>query len=481
MKNLNYSVAIVLFFLLSLSVKPLSASNVKNENCFTELNNRESNLLSGTENWKLKSNDLQIMDRHIKTATTLFMKDGGWCWYQDPRVVINNGKLVIGGVSGVSGDVHVGIFDLKSEKIDGDVMLYKDFQADDHDTPAFYVRPNGSILAVWAKHAGEKVHYYNISSPDNYLKWGDRKEFVHNYDYKSGVTYMNLYYLKNEGKLYNFFRDGLNFNPSFITSSDFGETWGGRTHFIANDVNGRQRPYARYIQCNDSTIGISYTDGHPRNYGNSLYYVEFHNGAFFNVDGSKIMDLSDGPLHTSEAEKIYKGSETSKKSVGYESVPNSAWTCSMAKDGANHPYIGYTLYMNNNDHRFRIATWNGKKWNDREIAFAGKCLYLRESSYTGLMTFDPEDPSRVYISTDVNPSTGEDLGGKHEIYTAKIGAKDDVSTIKWKAITSGSDNRNIRPIVVAKDGYKVLLWLNGSWNKYTDYNVNVLGIILERP
>lgn len=151
----------------------------------------------------------------------------------------------------------------------------------------------------------------------------------------------------------------------------------------------------------------------------------------------------------------------------------------MAKDKNNFPVIGYTLYVTNKDHRYRIAQWNGTKWVDKEIAYAGKCLYTIESSYTGLMAFDPEDPTMVYISTDVNPSTGEDLGGTHEIYAAKVEINDDISTIKWNAITSNSEFRNIRPIVVANEGHKVLLWLNGPWNTYFDYDSDVHGIILK--
>ena len=41
------------------------------------------------------------------------------------------------------------------------------------------------------------------------------------------------------------------------------------------------------------------------------------------------------------------------------------------------------------------------------------------------MAFDPTDPTKVYISTDVNPSTGEDTGSRHEIYEATIGPNDD--------------------------------------------------------
>jgi hypothetical protein len=292
---------------------------------------------------------------------------------------------------------------------------------------------------------------------------------------------MNIYQNKNEGKLYNFFRDGLNFNPSFITSTDEGLTWGNRTHFISNDVEGFQRPYARYLQVNANTIGVSYTDAHPRRFGNNLYYFEFSNNTFFNVDGSKIKSLTDGPLKSSQAEKIFAGSNTKNKPLVNESVPSSAWTCAMAKDKNDNPYIGYTLYLNDSDHRFRIASWDGEKWIDREIAYAGKCLYKVESSYTGLMAFDPNDPTHVFISTDVNPSTGEDLKGNHEIYSAKIGVNDNISSIKWKALTKNSTYRNIRPIVVANEGYKVLLWLYGPWYNYFNYDVNVIGVILETP
>lgn len=407
------------------------------------------------------------------------MEDGGWCWYQDPRAIIKNNKLVIGSVSGQSGDVKISSYDLEKKKDEGTVVLHKDFERDDHDVPALYARPDGSILAMWAKHAVNKKHFYSISSPTNYLKWGERKEFTHDYEGHTGVTYMNLYYLEDQELLYNFFRDGPSFNPSYITSADHGLTWGNRTHFIADEVEGRQRPYARYLQKDNNTVGISFTDGHPRGYGNNLYYAEFKNGAFYNVDGTKIKDTKGEPLRTTEAEKIYKGSDTKIKPEGYESVPNSAWTCAMAKDAKNNPLIGYTLYLNNEDHRYRIATWNGTEWIDREIAYAGSCLYTMESSYTGLLTFDPEDPSQVYISTDVDPSTGKKINNIHEIYTAKIGLNDDISTIEWTAITSNSTYKNIRPIVVAGEGHKVLIWLNGPWKSYINYNTDVKGIILK--
>jgi hypothetical protein len=414
---------------------------------------------------------------------TTFMKDGGWCWYQDPRVVIKNNKLIIGGLGGESGDVKIGVYDLKSNTNLGSVVLHENFQRDDHNVPALYIRPDGSILAVYAKHNNEAIHYYRISSPTDYLSWGEEKQFVHDYGTsKQGVTYMNLYHMQEEGLLYNFFRDGPHFNPAFITSSDHGVTWGNETHFISDGLGSRNRPYARYFQRDENTVGVSFTEAHPRNYGNSLYYADFRNGAFYNVDGSKIKNLSEGPLTPAESDKIYQGSAKGSAGKHGGSVENSAWTATIVKDKKNNPHIGYTLYLTNDDHRYRLASWDGKKWIDREIAYAGKCLYTKESSYTGLLTIDPLDSKIVYISTDVDPSTGKDLGGKHEIYTAKIGKKDDISCIKWKPLTINSKDTNLRPIAVEGEGYKVLLWLgDGPFNTYTDYNLDVKGMVLKRP
>ncbi|MGQ1783749.1 glycoside hydrolase family 88 protein [Saccharicrinis sp. GN24d3] len=463
-------------------VQPVGAAPGLSYPNYTELYGSGAFLCAGTEMYKYINKFYPTEeDGGGGSQHTIFMHNGGWCWYQDPRAIISNGKIVIGGLNGQNGDVNVGVYNLRGDSIEGRVTLHKELQPDDHNVPALYARPDGSVLAVWAKHGNEKIHYYNISTADNYLQWGERMQHNHVYGDKRGVTYMNLYHLKDEDLLYNLYRDGETFNPSFITSDDNGKTWGNRTHFIANDVKGRQRPYCRYAQPDENTIGISYTDAHPRNYGNSVYYAQYRDGAFYKVDGTKIKDLKDGPLRTSEGEKIYTGSETKEKPAGYESVPNSGWTCAMGQDEKGNPHVGYSLYLSNSDHRYRIASWDGKKWNDREIAFAGKCLYYVESSYTGLMAFDPTDPTKVYISSDVNPSTGEDLGGRHEIYGATIGAYDDISTIKWEAITSNSKYRNIRPIVVVGDGYKALLWLNGPWDTFVNYDVNVVGKILEKP
>jgi hypothetical protein len=87
----------------------------------------------------------------------------------------------------------------------------------------------------------------------------------------------------------------------------------------------------------------------------------------------------------------------------------------------------------------------------------------------------------VWIATDVDPRTGKDSGGKHEIYTARIAAADDVASVRWQPVTTGSAERNIRPIVVAGEGYKVLLWLRGPWRTFLDYESDIVGVVLQQP
>ncbi len=123
-----------------------------------------------------------------------------------------------------------------------------------------------------------------------------------------------------------------------------------------------------------------------------------------------------------------------------------------------------------------MAFWNGQKWIDREVACGGKCLYNAESSYTGLITLDPVDPSFVVISTDVDPSTGKDTGGKHEVYCANVGPGDDIKTVKWQLLSATPEVRDLRPIVVRDRKRRVILWLRGQYSTYTSYSLDVVGI-----
>lgn len=408
-----------------------------------------------------------------------FMKNSGWCWYQDPRAILHEGKVIIGGVEGNGrGAAVIGVYDLKEQKILGRTVVHESFDRDDHNSPVFHARPDGSLLAVYARHNRDRIHHYRISDRTDCLKWGKAQQFKHDYPTAANVTYMNLYSLSEEKRLYNFFR-GINFNPCFMTSSDHGKTWNTPVHFIQNEIKGRHRPYARYRGNGKDTIHVSFTDGHPRQFGNSIYYAAFRNGTFYKADGSAIKTLQEGgPLRPGEAQKIFQGGGGPGRG-GQASAEKSAWISSIALDSNGHPHLGYSYYLSNTDQRYRLASWNGTKWVDREVAYAGKCLYNREASYTGLIALDPADPTRVVIASDVDPGTGKDTGGTHEIYSATVGPDDTGKTIQWTPLTQDTPKeiRNIRPMILNKDGYRIILWQRGRFKTYTDYTLDTVGII----
>lgn len=86
----------------------------------------------------------------------------------------------------------------------------------------------------------------------------------------------------------------------------------------------------------------------------------------------------------------------------------------------------------------------------------------------------------MVISTNVDPSTGTDAGGMHEIYQATVSLKDDVTTIEWQPLTNGTPKglRNIRPMVLHKDGYRVILWQRGRFKTYRNYMLDTVGVIV---
>lgn len=408
----------------------------------------------------------------------VFMEEGGWCWYQDPRAVVHDDKLFIGSVQGNGkGAALVGVYDLQARERLGTATMHSHFDKDDHNSPVFHVRPDGGVLAVYARHNRDRFHYSRVSDPKNPLKWSEevRHERVMA-NPKDNVTYMNLYEMKDEEELYLFFR-GINFNPTFATSSDHGKTWGSPVHFLKSNVGGRHRPYARYACNGKDTVCVSVTDAHPRDFGNSIYYFEFRGGAFYKADGTVIKELAPGsPLRPSELERVFEGSGKPGRGASLSAL-GAAWTSSIEIDQNGYPHIGYTVYESNSDHRYHIASWNGVSWINREVAYGGKCLYDRESSYTGLITLDPIDPSVVVISTDVNPTTGEYGDGMHEIYRAHIGPKDDIRSIDWLPITKDSPVRNIRPMIVRGGNRRIILWNRGDFRSYTNYQLDTVGLI----
>ncbi|MCS7316250.1 MAG: BNR-4 repeat-containing protein [Bryobacterales bacterium] len=418
----------------------------------------------------------------------VFNDDGGWCWFQDERVLIHGGFLAIGSVAaGVHdparrGDVEVAVYELASGRRTL-CELHDRFERDDHDAPALWVRPDGRWLAVYARHGSENRFYYRLSlRPGDPTEWEPARQFAPSET--SRITYSNLCYLAGERRLYNFFR-GLDdsFKPSYAYSDDLGDSWVRGNVLIQVPGAFRHRPYARYVSDGKDTIHILYTEGHPRDYDNSAYHVYYRRGSLYRSDGTRIGALTEGLKHPAEGTRIFAGNPD-----------NVAWVSDIHLDAEGRPYVAYSVQKggaglpekeHGHDHRYRYARWDGSRWRDYEIAYAGTRLYPGENDYTGNIALDPADPNTVYISTNADPLTGKPLisrrdGRRHwEIFRGRT--HDGGKTWRWEAITRDSLSDNIRPVVPAPaGGYGAVLWLRGHYRSYTDYDLDVVGLVWRR-
>jgi hypothetical protein len=424
-------------------------------------------------------------------APVVLNDDGGWCWFQDERALVVSDRLVFGSVAaGRSDPSRRGMVEVTSVELRTGTSTRFRLSAtpveragryDDHDTPAFVVRGDGRLVAVWAGHGQDNRVLSRVSlRPGDATAWSDERSFVPSPS--SSVTYSNLHRLAGErGRIYDFFR-GLDnrFKPSVAWSDDEGESF--RSGGVVIDVPAafRHRPYVKYASDGQDTVHLAYTEGHPRDFDNSLYHVYYRGGVLHRSDGSAIRSLAEGLRDPVEGTRVFRGDPA-----------NVAWAIDLELDAQGRPFVAYSVQKDSAglppgqggaDHRYRLARWTGKAWDDREIAFAGSRLYPGEDDYTGGVALVPGDPTRVFVSTDADPATGAPLvsaadGKRHwEIFRGET--RDEGRSWRWQAVTRDSTADNLRPVVPRTEGRdELLLWLRGRYRSYTDYDLEVVGVL----
>jgi hypothetical protein len=94
----------------------------------------------------------------------------------------------------------------------------------------------------------------------------------------------------------------------------------------------------------------------------------------------------------------------------------------------------------------------------------------------------PGDPSRVFVSTNADPSTGGPLVSsadrKRHWEAFKGETKDGGRSWRFHPVTRDSAADNLRPMVPRATGPgEVLLWLRGTYRSYTDYSLEAVGLL----
>lgn len=423
-----------------------------------------------------------------------FNDNGAWCWYQDERAVVDvvGQKLIVGsdassaGVGGSprSGDIDAVVFDLVTRKFNLNVLKEGDpiFYCDDHNAPAFLVRPDGKYISMYAAHFGDTSSYYRIF--DNGV-WGSENEFDWTIQRPGGAnfqtTYSNLFYLLAENRTYNFVR-GNNKSPNSMISDDFGETWyyGGQLTHGSNI--GYNNGYYKYVSNGYNRIDFIFTEYHPRDYNTSIFHGYMQDGKSYTSDGilvdNNIFETDTIPV-PADFTTVFKAGTV----IG-EMIMNRCWNADVQ---SYHDTVAALItariddntqgndYSIDPDHAFIYCRFNGSTWSYTYLGQAGKKMYSSEADYTGLGALHPNDPNIIYISTHVDPRTDEDITYR-EIF--KGVTDDNGNSWTWTPVTQNSNQHNFRPIIPLWDeDHTALLWFRGIYDRAQDFNSAIVGII----
>lgn len=420
-----------------------------------------------------------------------FSDNGGWCWYQDERVVVDvrRGELAISalankaGVDGAprDGDVDIIIFDLKTRQGRRHTLrdaLLSYGGGDDHNAAALLVRPSGGLLAVYTGHNNNKISYHRIYDPAR-SAWGAEGSFDWNTqpggaDFQN--SYSNLFFLSAENRIYNFSR-GHQQSPNFALSSDQGATWtyGGQLTTFNQDV-GYVNGYFKYASNGVDRIDFTATEHHPRDFNTSIYHGYIKDGKSYNSAGTVIDENvrdKQCPI-PARFTKVFAAGTTVEGAA-----MNKCWNIDVEvyPDGSVGALFKCRAGAGDLDHRFFVAFLRDGQWRTTYLGRAGAKLFSSEEDYTGLGALHPNDPSTIFISTPIDPSSGRTLGN-HEIFqgrTANLGA-----TWAWTAITEESSRDNFRPSVPAWDkDHTALVWYRGTMTRSQLYDGAMVGLLME--
>ena len=414
-------------------------------------------------------------------TTSTSAPNGAWCWFEDARVIIDTGaparplllaSTVSAGTGAEAGDVDL-LWRSLASGTQGDFELANQFQQDDHDSAALFIRPDGRYLAMYSRHGSDTFTRWRISTnPHDPTSWGAEQTLTNG----AGATYNNVFLLPNEnngaGRTYNFTR-ATNYDPTVQVSTDNGSTWTAAGKLLT-EGGSSDRPYVRYA-ASDDRIFVFTTDRHPRDFANNMYCGYVQDGVLRRMDGSvadsSVFDASG--VAPASLTKVFANGSTFGGTV-----MNRAWGTDIEVDNTGNPVAIFTARANDSDldHRFFYSRFDGRQWQVHELARAGGYLYAAENDYTGLASIDPENPNVVYISSKIDPRT-QAATPKYELYkglTSDFGA-----TWTWSPLTAGSTVDNLRPVVPTWDGdTTAVTWLRGTYTSYTSWDTEVVGMVL---
>jgi hypothetical protein len=385
-------------------------------------------------------------------ARILTLGQGSWCWFADPRAVQLGSASFVAWIDW-TGAIVVAKYQGAREAVHTTVVGYQ--AKDDHSSPSILVEPDKRLTLFWSGHNGPALKFRTTVRPRDISTWGPLQQVHSDLPGGLGFTYPNPELLPAEhNRLYLFWR-GPDWGQDYATRTAAG-VWSPARPLIENRG---QRPYVKVASSAGNTIGLAFTDGHPRETTTSIYFAAYRAGWLRRAAGRRIVRMGQRPIAPREASLVYNG----------KAAHASGWVWDVAFDRHRRPVIVYATFPRRGGHKYFYARFNGRRWISHFLTFGGPTISpgTIERQYSGGLTLDHRRPSTVYLSRKVHGSF------EIERWTTPDGGR------RWhqETVVRTPGQNNVRPVVPrGGPGPIRLLWLHGDYISYTRYRTTIEAI-----
>jgi hypothetical protein len=435
-----------------------------------------------------------------------FNDNGAWTWYSDERTIVDptRGKMVVGvdangsglGGSSRSGAIEAGIFDIASGTSQRTTLMPSGtLGPDDHNGPAFMLRPDGKYLGQWTGHNQNYLSYFSTFDGTNWSPYTTFDWQALGATSSEMASYSNPHYLPAEGRAYTFVRSLDIKSMNILVSTNYGDTWTyyGRLN-RSYPGSGYNPGYYRFSDNGKDRIDFICTESHPRDTLTSIYHGYVSNGMSFKSDGTVVdsnLNDTNAPLSSDFQLVFSNGTVMPPGMTNYrcwdddvQRYADGTIECIISARINQFDHPGGYPDTENPNHAFFFCRYDGTKWTPTYLCQAGYKLYSAEADYVGLGCMSPSDPNTIYISTQWDPravvpgvtDTNSQYSIAHEIWkgvTTNQGA-----SFTWTPITQNSVRDNVRPIVPVWDtNDTALVWFRGAYSTAQIYDEAPVGIV----
>lgn len=408
---------------------------------------------------------------------------GGWCWFQAPRMAIDaRGVLWAGTSQSDGGDANDGgvvvtSFDLaRRQPVDRHTLVVT--RQDDHTSPSVLV-VDGTVQAGWGPHARSpdlsvaRLTADGSVSATRIRRPGAIQAPGHGVAYASAHVVAGVRWLLYRGEQYSW---------NLLTSPD-GVAWTSRGLVVQPPAPG-QRPYL-HAASDGSRLHLLVTDGNPGEWSGTSTWAGTVDADLSIRDSSGVRRgaVGSGAPPPSALTRVTTGIGAGTGAPTPTDVDH--WSCDLAFVD-NQPtgvvsrrdaWPDGSAAVGSFRHQFLWVRRLSTGWRVEPLCWAGGELYPNQPDYTGLGAQDPTTCTRVVVSTNVDPVTGEPLvsatdGEVHrELFQ---GDRSPAGTWGWTALTRDSAVDNLRPVIAAAGAWKVLGWMRGSYRTWQDFDTKLV-------